>query len=68
MIDSKKKCPSCAEKVMARAIVCKHCGHQFRGEYSAEEIKQQQGADYRTRTFAGLLVVGAVLVMIFQYG
>jgi hypothetical protein len=27
-----KKCPDCAETVLADARVCKHCGYRFRGE------------------------------------
>ncbi len=27
--DGKKKCPACAERVLADANVCRHCGHAF---------------------------------------
>ncbi len=28
--DTMKRCPRCAEKVLAKAKICKHCGHEFR--------------------------------------
>lgn len=29
-IESMKRCPQCAERVMPKARVCKHCGHEFK--------------------------------------
>lgn len=31
-IAPQKKCPDCAEVILAEARVCKHCGHKFDAE------------------------------------
>ena len=28
-----KRCPMCAETVLAEAVICKHCGHDFYAEF-----------------------------------
>jgi hypothetical protein len=33
-----KTCPRCAEKVQPRALICKHCGHQFTQEETRAAI------------------------------
>lgn len=32
-----KKCPMCAEAVLAEAVICKHCRHDFYAEFKDEE-------------------------------
>lgn len=32
-----KKCPMCAEAVLAEAVICKHCRHDFYAEFKDAE-------------------------------
>lgn len=38
--DPRKRCPDCAEEVLAAARVCKHCGFRFPAPQSAEYIQR----------------------------
>ena len=54
-----KKCPKCAEEVLAEAEKCKHCG---------ANVKGLDGVDATAGVLLGLLVVGAVIFVMFKYG
>lgn len=49
-----KKCPACAEDVKVEALICKHCGHEFRTR-----------AGYALGKFTKIVlgVVGGILVL-----
>lgn len=43
--DPTKRCPDCAETVLAAARVCKHCGHRFEDPHDADSAKLVALAD-----------------------
>ena len=46
---STKRCPKCAEKILLKAVICKHCGHDFNAVRKAGEsewLKKGQNLYY----------------------